>query len=303
MKRAISLGDALSKALERYANEPQEIDELYEQRIRESFQGHFPYGNCPICHGAGWFTYDVPIDDPRFGKPQKCTNPGCSKANQLADQRLVNYDLPASYRRLTFESFAALPEHYREGKMAAFHAAVMFATDPFQNVGLRQACERKLPGWSKMSDTLKNSIVFYGPMGNGKTGLVAAIMNAMSRQGVTGILYRRTSDLLQDLMDGFNDREKAADAREKSFTQRIAQYQKASILILDEWNIVNPSAFKLQSMEDILRYRHGNLLPTLMTTNLTKEQSYQEWGERTADVVAEMAHFVPMDGKKLRQVE
>jgi hypothetical protein len=43
-------------------------------------------------------------------------------------------------------------------------------------------------------------------------------------------------------------------------------------------------------------------LPTLITTNHNIEQFYSLWGERTADVVAEMCAWIHLGGEKLRNV-
>ena len=256
---------------------------------------------CPICFGRGWFTADVRYDDARFGKPQRCTNPQCKAANEVADRALKNYELPKSYRKLTFAGWKSLPDALKKGKYAAYHAALAFAKHPQHLVNLRAVCENKLPGWEALSDDERNSLVFHGPMGMGKTGFCASIMNYLSGRGYAGILYRRASDMLQDLQDAFEDKDKASEARELSFAQRLGRYKNATILILDEWNVEKRSEFRLQCMEDVIRFRHGHELPTLITTNLTKDESYTHWSERTADVLAEMAHWVPVGGTKLRK--
>ena len=256
---------------------------------------------CPVCGGIGWFVWDVPSSDPRFGKSQRCTNPQCKAANDLADRTLRNYELPKSYRKLTFAGWKSLPDELKKGKHAAYHAALAFVKHPQHMVNLRAACEKKVIGWETLADDERNSLVFHGPMGVGKTGFCAAVMNALSARGYRGILYRRTSDLLQDLQDAYEDKDKATEAREMSFAQRLGRYQQASILILDEWNVEKRSEFRLQCMEDIVRFRHGHELPTLVTTNLSKDESYTHWSERTADVLAEMAHWVPVGGERLRK--
>lgn len=255
---------------------------------------------CAICGGTGWFTYDVRYDDPRFGKPQRCTNPQCEAANAAADRALRNYELPKNYRRLTFGAWDALLPEVKIGKWEAYFAALAFVEQPKHYVNLREAYRGKLQGWEDAPDVPKNSLVFYGPMGVGKTGFCAAIMNALSQQGYTGILYRRTSDLIEDLQGAYDDRGQADASGEMSLTQRMARYKSARILILDEWRLVKRTDFVLQKMEDIIRFRHGNELPTLITTNITKDESYTHWTEQAADVLAEMAHWVPVDYPKLR---
>ncbi len=265
-----------------------------EQRVNQP-EPDVKKNSCRICGGSGWFTYDVRFDDPLFGKPQRCTNPQCEAANAAADRALKNYELPKIYRRLTFGAWEALPDELKAGKWQAYFAALAFVEQPEHWVNLREAYRDRLQGWEAAADVAKNSLVFYGPMGVGKTGWIAAIMNALSQKGYTGILYRRTSDALQDLQDAFDD-----NSSEMSLAQRMGKYQKARVLVLDEFEVENNSKFRLQSIEDIIRYRHGHEMPTLLTTNMTKDESYEKWTGRTADVLAEMAHWVPVDYPKLR---
>lgn len=254
---------------------------------------------CPICGGIGWFTYsNVPVGHPLFGKPQCCTNPQCEAGQARAERALKNYELPKNYRKLTFAGWEALPDELKEGKWAAYLAARAFAQHPQHWVNLRETYRDILDIWQNAPDVAKNSLVFYGPMGVGKTGFVAAIMNEGSQKGETGILYRRTSDLIEDLQAAFDDRE--SEQGEMSLARRMGRYKTARVLILDEWNLKKYTDFALQKMEDIIRYRHGNEMPTLITTNLTPDAFADNWTERTVDVLFEMAHCIPVDTPKLR---
>lgn len=273
-----------------------EIDFNAELPIEE------PVYACNVCYDRGWFIFDVPQGHALFGKAQDCDNPDCAAGQERIARRMKNYDMPKRYRELTFERWEALPDEQKKGKFAAYFAALAFVEQPEHMVKLSSVLKaQRINKWEEFSDEAKNSLVFYGPMGVGKTGLCAAVMNRLSAQGYQGILYRRTSDLMQDLQDAFNDKDKASEAGEMSFLARIGRYKNAKILMLDEWNIENVTDFRRQSMEDIIRHRHGRDLPTLITTNLTKEQAYTHWSERTADVLAEMAHWVPVGGVKLRK--
>ena len=36
--------------------------------------------DCDICHGKGWFVYDVPVSNPEFGKAHKCPKVGLGES-------------------------------------------------------------------------------------------------------------------------------------------------------------------------------------------------------------------------------
>jgi DNA replication protein DnaC len=257
-----------------------------EERFSESV--------CPACHGFGFYTLSLPVGHPQFGKAQRCTNPDCPAAQENTRRAIRNYDLPEAYRELDFSTWQRRVQGgARQGKRIAFEAAVLFATSNPHQVSLAEALEKA--GYQPEADSLKSSLAFYGPVGTGKTGLAAAIMNTLVRAGKQS-LYRRTSDLFLDLQDAFNDND-----TESSFAERLQKYQHANVLVLDEWRVAKQTDARLQWMEDIIRYRHGHRLPTVITTNLDPDSIYSHWTEQTADVSLEMAHWIEVGGEKLRR--
>lgn len=287
-----SLGEKLAKLW----------DDIQSRGLVESVDVpiQFSYERCPDCQGMGYFRVDVPVGDPRFGKLQRCTNPDCSAAQEIARRALRNYELPREYQGYCFETWESIPIQAQIGKLIAFQAAALFAEHPAHEVNGNEAA--RLAGYgSEGEGVIKNSLAFFGEPGVGKTGLVASIMNEISRRRRVDILYRRTSDLFLDLQSAFDDKEKAEAANELSFSQRIQRYKQAGVLVLDEWRMQKQTEPRLQWMEDIVRYRHGNRLPTLFTTNLDPESIYDHWKPQTADVALEMAHWIEVKGEKLRQ--
>lgn len=259
---------------------------------------------CPDCGGMGYYREEVPIEHPHFGKLLRCLNPDCAAAQEIAKRVLRSFALPDEYQKLTFTRWESeIPPDAKVGKMIAFHAARLFAMHPDHEVSGHEAA--RLAGYEiDGEDSVRNSLAFFGEPGVSKTGLVASIMNEISakqRSKRIEIVYRRTSDLFIDLQGAFDDREQADAANEIGFTQRIQRYQQADLLVLDEWRMQKMTAPRLQWMEDIVRYRHGHRLPTLFTTNETPESIYAHWGDQTADVALEMAHWIEVKGTKLRR--
>lgn len=54
-------------------------------------------------------------------------------------------------------------------------------------------------------------------------------------------------------------------------------------------------------MEEIIRYRQQNDLPTIITCNQNPVELTAMWGERIYESIKEMAHWIPMGGIALRQ--
>jgi DNA replication protein DnaC len=256
---------------------------------------------CPSCGGLGYYTLAVPVNHPDFGKFKVCDYPGCAAAEAILLRRLKNYELPKEYGKLTFATWEALPPEVRQHKEIAYFAARAFCEVPEHMVNLAQCAELAGYAYDGKLDYARNCLVLYSTVGMGKTGLVAACINRLAELGGSGSLYRRTSDIFDDLQDSFNDRTQALEGNEQTFSQRFQRYKRADILFLDEWRMAKLSDFRLQTMEDLIRYRHGHDLPTVITTNLTPDNVYSHWGEQTADVVMEMAHWIQLSGIKLRQ--
>ena len=72
------------------------------------------------------------------------------------------------------------------------------------------------------------------------------------------------------------------------------------VLVLDEFNMTKVSDWRQEVMENVIRYRYGNNLPTVLTCNATRDELEVQWGIRTVSVLFEMAHLIPMGGEPLR---
>ena len=91
---------------------------------------------CPICHGAGYVVYDVPVGHPDFGRPQPCR---CTLQIQASDHaaQLRTLSNVSHLQRLVFERF--LPEgiglstERRRSLRAAYDAAAPWQIDTIED--------------------------------------------------------------------------------------------------------------------------------------------------------------------------
>jgi DNA replication protein DnaC len=256
-----------------------------------------PINHCEACGGMGIVSYDVPISHPKFGKSMPCPNTNCTAGNERRrtgwDKRLLTARIPDAYKNFTFDTWLNLSMDKREGKNLAYAACGFFSETPGQWVGIADCyaeCNRQ---W-QYEDIRKNCIMLFGPVGTGKTGLCIAALNALLTQH-KAVIYIRARDLITEVQKryGKEDGEKAEDILEI--------FQQAPVLMIDEFNMHEPSDNKREIFETVMRYRYGNGLPTIMTANVDQQQFYGMWGERTADVVVAMAHWIPVAGPKLRE--
>lgn len=251
---------------------------------------------CEVCNGLGWIAQNLPVDHPRFGKLTLCPAPDCGAAadvrNSQARNALKRAGLPAEYQKLSFASYWELPPDMRQGKGLAAAAAYLAArAAPFS---LREAASiMHHPKAEEYSPEARLWLVLQGGLGLGKTGLAAAIVNARGSEGLDSV-YIRLSELFAEIQSryGRSDGMSADDV--------LKRVQDADFLVLDECNL-NPSEDKKRIFEELIRFRHARALPTVLTMNADPAQFSQLWGERSSDVVFDVAHWIQLSGKKLRK--
>ena len=92
----------------------------------------------------------------------------------------------------------------------------------------------------------------------GKAGLGAAFGNFLTASSTVLPLYSRCRDLISTVQGEYGQTERPS-------TPALERYKKCGLLIVDEMNLGNIKADRQDILEEIMRYRHGNALPTLLT--------------------------------------
>lgn len=258
---------------------------------------------CETCGGRGMVGINAPVGHPLFSKLIPCPNKDCPDGRRLRVSRyeklLTKSGLPDTYRSLTLQSFIDLPEEMRRGKELAAGAAWIFSQRREQDhyLSLRESAQAVTEDSSiiqRYTPDLKNWLVFQGGLGLGKTGLAAAIVNELSGS-FSPVLFFRLQEMFAEIQSKYGKTEGT------SADELILEIQRAPVLILDEMNVSNVSADKTRLVEEIIRFRHGRSLPTVITCNVDQKGFASMWGERTADVVYERSHWIVMGGAKLRK--
>ena len=255
---------------------------------------------CVTCGDLGLIRYDVSTDDSRFGKLFSC--PDCERG-QAREMRRYNHlladaELPETYQQFSFATWEIdIPDSAKIGKNAAYMAAIRFCQNQRHMVDMAEIYHILDMEWERDRVTrMKNSLVFYGDYGTGKTGLGAAILNELLVQG-KHVFYIRCRDMIREVQSRYRKEETP------SADDILRKFQRAPVLFIDEFNIANLTDDRMEIVEDIMRYRYGNQLPTIMTCNIDQQMFYNQWGGRTGDVVIAMAHWIHVGGDKLRPTD
>ena len=131
--------------------------------------------------------------------------------------------------------------------------------------------------------------LFYGPWGVGKSGILKAITISLIRRGVMAY-YCEAADLLLQLKSTFTDRQLA----EQHVLDRFAD---VPVLLIDEVDVINDSAWAIASVRYVLndRYENRRQKATIMATNNKPAQLWAYLKERMSDGLK-----IPVGGDNLR---
>jgi DNA replication protein DnaC len=204
-----------------------------------STQNNIGDPNCPICKGIGFFSRDLPVGHPDFGKVQVCE---CRKDQVTASFRNRLYEMSNldALKNLTFETFKP------RGRESITKA---------QADSIETACITT----RRYADNLKGWLFIWGGYGCGKTHLAAAIANSAVACNIP-TLFLTVPDLLDSLRFTF-------DSEETSFEERFDEIRNIPLLVLDDFGTQNMTNWALEKLFQIINYRYINQLPLVVTAN------------------------------------
>ncbi len=178
----------------------------------------------------------MPYGHPNFGKLRECPDCQTAAANRVQSMQAIS-SLRGKLLDYTFKNFRPVA-----GAKPAYDAAVAFASAP--------------QGW----------LVIYGPNGNGKTHLAAAIANYLRHRG-TVVLFLSVPELLDYLRNAFDPRRERDDTS-LTFEERFEIIKTVPVLILDDFGAESETPWANEKLYQILNYRTDLALPTVITGNL-----------------------------------
>lgn len=275
--------------------------EIFVQKHNIRPVGAPPSVGCAWCEDRGLIAADVPVGHPLFGKLIPCER--CDVGQEMQMRQWMNTlkgsGLSRRYQQLTFATWNDLDDSLKEGKRLAEAVMKLFATRQEGWVSLAEAYHRAGREYSG-EDVVRNSVILQGPMGCGKTGLAAAVVNHRAWHKLP-TLYIRLQDFFNEIVERYNGHYKPASDYDPKTPENVKRLAKeAPVLVLDEINIQKASEHNRAVFEELVRYRAGNHLPTIFTCNFTEDELRQQWNERAIDALLEMAHWIPMAGPTLR---
>lgn len=195
--------------------------------------------NCPICGGKGFYSKDVPVGHPDFGKAMICTcaAPVVRQTRQRQMNALGSAEMLAemTFARFRPDGVALTPERQRTLR-GAYDASHTFAQQPH--------------GWLLLS----------GGFGVGKTHLAAAIANDVTDRGGEAV-FVLVPDLLDHLRSSFSPNSP------ESYDELFERLKNTPLLVLDDLGAESSTAWAQEKLFQLLNHRYLRRLPTVITTN------------------------------------
>lgn len=265
---------------------------------------------CKRCANQGSFRLKKP-GDPRDGQMIYCNcDVGRAMAHDVFDRKYSASKLPKGYRDCTFESFLGLINDQpaaAENKMKAYCAVSLWASNYANGCYVDWADVERLAGLAhddSYQEPVRNWIVLHGIHGTGKTGLLAAAFNYLMLAGQSA-RYIRAMDAIAAVQNRFGENDDAHIPKDDFGLLTSGEVKLAlkqiPILLLDEMDMPDARTDnKLALMQDMMRGRAAEVLPTGIATNLTYAELMSRWDETTVSVIGQRAHVINMGGVVLR---
>lgn len=243
----------------------------------------FSVANCITCRGRKTFLWKAPDGTP--------ATYACPCADQyLTFRYLLNAGVPLSYQRLGWADY----EHL-SGAVVERLGSFFTNRQRYLDAGF--------------------GMVLHGSRGNGKTLLANLILKELLADGIS--CYSTTfADMISNFMDSWRDKE-----QRRWFSQTVRnaavlyiddvgrEYQTGSDRYLSQQDRkeqraahhdTRPGAVRETMLEEVIRYRVGNCLPTFVSTNFSPEDVESGYGGHTMSLLSEKAIFVEVTGADRR---
>jgi len=140
----------------------------------------------------------------------------------------------------------------------------------------------------------KESIIFCGPVGVGKTHLAQALGHQACRQSYS-VLFTKANRLLSDLGGGRAD---------DTWENRLRRYLKPDLLIIDDFALKEFTKTQAEDLYELIdqRYRSSSMI---VTANRSPEDWYPLFpnpviAESALDRLISCSHVIPLTGKSYR---
>lgn len=256
--------------------------------------------NCPRCGKA----FDVPLADLEWepGREGEYT-PRLEKLFTYLHCDACVLELDTDLRKgEQYRKQRAAKEHsYQQGWILADTESHTF-TKSVREFEQRTSDIENAFEWGKhwTPKQQKNSAFIEGTKGAGKSYFCHCVLNAAMGFGLTA--REVTAMTIQDLAMDFEKRRTAQ--------WQLGQVKRVGCLLIEEMGLVSWTELGVIALREIIDYRYRNHMPTLITSNLSKQEQRDAWDRKCNNksivpaMVDRMTNFVGLvfEGDSLRRM-
>jgi hypothetical protein len=255
---------------------------------------------CEAC-GAERESITVPLPE-SMGGPRTLWNcPACAKSRSTESARANPIALRSIVNELSRvpEEFAAVrvKDHPDAGARQIGFDYVTAVPKPLESLlGRREwrgggTPEQRLELLAEARHTVKGvpGLAIVGKIGRGKTGLAAAILNALRGFGIPGVLVN-----VEELMRAVQGTYGRGGARLESILDPLV---RAPLLVLDDLDKIHGSKDQLLKLYGIVNARKEARLPIIVTSKMTANElaggPFAAFGSVGEDIIDRLVQIAP----------
>lgn len=218
---------------------------------------------CEKCNDTGWIIYQE--NGIEYCKPCECQEVA------KAQHRLKASGISEEFLKKGFKNF-------NDRNMDILKKA--------KNIGILYCKD-----FPKIRNTKRNSVLYMGQVGSGKTHLSMAICNAIMNNYKTGVIYMAYREEMIRIKQTVND--------ESNYRNAITPYKTCPVLMIDDLLKGKSTEADINILFEIINYRYINNLPMIISTEKTKNELL-DFDEGTMSRVIEMArdYQIEITGKE-----
>jgi DNA replication protein DnaC len=142
-----------------------------------------------------------------------------------------------------------------------------------------------------LKDPYGHGLLFTGPVGSGKTFLAVSIANELMLHNLQ-VLFLVVPDLLDELRASYKSEVNELDLLDTART--------VPVLILDDLGAHNYTEWTKNRLYSIINFRMNELLPTIVTTNLSLDEMEDYLGSRTTSRLVQMSRVFRLNSEDIR---
>jgi DNA replication protein DnaC len=138
--------------------------------------------------------------------------------------------------------------------------------------------------------TTRKGAYIWGPVGTGKTYAAFAILKQLGEMGLRA-RFHTAPELMDLLRDDF-------DHKDSYNLERLLENR--GVLIVDDLGTEKASDWVAETLHKIVDKRYREVLPMIITSNLSLDQLAERIGDRIPSRLSEMCEVIKLDGDDRR---